>query len=376
METPPFPVTFGIELELVLLPKTDVIRRTLEHDDELLGLFNRCCREVHRERTNETKARAKERAQFIAEFAEIVLRGTGIAVKWADSAAAKEANEVGKYYDWWTVVDEIAISVDEAKAEWSVEIVSLPFALADNWRSQIEAVWSFVAKNFTIVNDQRGSTHCHMKQVPLHKDQEAQTALAFARQVSKFLVVWEPCLYVCAPIWRQTRYFVKSNLVGSEPLWQYLQSSVGFRYREVFEMLDKFNTVEELGKFVSAAREVSWNFRNLFEKRNTKEPTGTIEYRRCPMSASVQDIYENITINLSFVQAALVNGLESSLFGSMRAIKVVDPGKGAFRASDDCPLGADAITFGTGRLSVFKKFMLESATQLGLQQYLKLELGN
>ncbi|KAI9767624.1 MAG: hypothetical protein M1839_004455 [Geoglossum umbratile] len=377
MESKQFPVTFGIELELVLLPKVDVINRTLRRNDGLRALFDKCCRKVDPVTTDETKKRAEERAQFIAEFAEIVLEASHIAIKWADSEAAKKANAEGKYYDWWTVVDEVAIKVDENKAEWSVEIVSHPFSLSDLWRTEIRAVWSFVEKYFTIVDDKRGSTHCHMKLAPPSADQEIPTALAFAKQVSKFLVVWEPCLYVCAPIWRQTRNFVKSNLVGSRPLWRYLKANAGEgRYRDLFQKLDEFQHLEDLGDFVSATREVSWNFRNLFEKRHTRQPTRTIEYRRCPMSTSAPKIFENIAINLCFVQAALANGTDSYLLGYMGAIHVLPQGNRFLGPSDEGPLSAESIQFGTdvGRFDVFVKFMRESAKTLGLQQYLKLEV--
>jgi hypothetical protein len=117
MESKQFPVTFGIELELVLLPKVDLIKETLERNAELGALFVKCCRRVDPVSTDRTKKRAEERARFIAEFAEIVLKASDIAIKWADSEAAKQANAEGKYYDWWTVVDEVAIKVDENNAE-------------------------------------------------------------------------------------------------------------------------------------------------------------------------------------------------------------------------------------------------------------------
>jgi len=136
----------------------------------------------------------------------------------------------------------------------------------------------------------------------------------------------------------------------------------------LFSELEKFTTLNALGDFVSLKREVSWNLRNLFEKRHTKHPTRTVEYRRCPMSSSVPDIYENIAINLSFAHTAFVS--DSELLGGLGAIAVVNPGNLALEPRDDCALSADSLKLGTRKFEQFMDSMVKSAKTLELGESL------
>lgn len=370
-----FPVTFGIELELVLIPDIDGIRQKLlgYSDTGLAKLFEKCLGSIQGLTDKQKDDLLQNRAKFIAEFAERILKKT-TPIKWAKCEEAAAAKKDGKFYQWWTVIEEVAIELKHE--EWSVEIVSHPFLVTTttefDWQDQVRDVWTFLENNFTVIPDERGSTHVHMKKVAslATLEQELENGLVFGKEVSKFMVVWEPCLYLLSPSWRQRRHFCASNVIKIRALLTALRVSAnrGDKYDTIFQRIDRFTQVNNLGDFVSGEREVSWNFWNLWKPRHSNpNPTYTIEYRRCPKPLLIADIWENVTISLSFVCAAIETGPGSELYTKMQSLPVILPSKGAKEPEE---MGEALVQFGHEKFGFFIEFMNAAAEKLKIGQFM------
>ena len=396
METVNF--TFGVELELVLVPDFGKLQQVTEIEKELQEIQENSStffkailnpdnknQRVDKNGVNVRKLWAKCIAKLIS-----IVTGKEDFVKWADDADLDVHKADGTYYTWWTVIDDDAISLETEKECMSrpliclsyvmpifsldtgtVEIVSPVNDLSQAWKQVFESVWCVIDNFFTIQKGQRGSTHVH---VARGREQPVEANLAYGKAVATFVAYWDPCLYLLAPSWRKKRLQCANNIRHS-PLADVLQEFNKQEYEKVFEKITELETSMALDQLMSEGRFFAWNFANLYtNKHNDMMTTGTIEYRRCPMSESLEDIHAHVAISVGFVRAAVTTGHDSELYLGMAADLINFPEYTTEEFEhEDVRLPAEIVAFGEEKFEGFKQFMLVSTKAIGLQDVMPME---
>ena len=173
-----------------------------------------------------------------------------------------------------------------------IEIVSpkLNFADYDDWSSQIDLVWLNLSTNFYIDPSLQCSTQVHI--APTNKWKVEQL-----KNVAKAVVYFERSIDQLVPEDRRMNHWCRSN--------RYNGTLKELSMTDIFKAVDNCDSRDELelllcavsfGLGVTVDRRFRWNFRNLTE---------TIEFRQPPRSVTSKDGKTWIEFTVSFVQGAL-----------------------------------------------------------------------
>ena len=190
------------------------------------------------------------------------------------------------------------------------------------------------------------------------------------KAVAKFVIFWDPCIFLIAPHGRKVREYCRSNLTGSERLYAALAEiwTRGGTYEEIFDMIDTYTEPARLCSFMTGGqRDVAWNFQQTSRSRGWRSPSGTVEYRRPPGSRELREVYQAVTLGLCFVRGAVrfTAGVQlSELYVRMCQTRIIFTAD-EFNGNRES-LPPELIKFGNDHFDEFVAWMKLMAGELGM----------
>jgi hypothetical protein len=273
------------------------------------------------------------------------------------------------------------------------------------WKQEFEYIWSALASFFKIQTDLRGSTHVHIKQLPRSPEEKLSTSLTFAKALAKFVVFWDPCLYILAPQRRKERAHCISNLRGSKRLFELMKEGheKGLTYQYIFDIIDNYklpqnellddaNHPDDLKRKQALAmlmcgseRNVAWSFHYLWSDKvdgvtmNASElASGTLENRRGQGSRTLVEARAQSALTMCFAYGAVFHMMHNSqLYKDMCGAKIAYT-TGVWQSvyNNNPLLYQECVDFGTAHLEQFQEWMKKVAKDMQLEDNLNVEKSN
>jgi len=200
----------------------------------------------------------------------------------------------------------------ELTIKGGVEVVSRVLDSSNlGWIEEVNNVWSAISNHFIVRYDKSCSTHVHVKQSTGYSTPDL-------RKIAKGVAYWEPSVKYYIPPERCGNTCATSNITGAvdpetECLKDFYSKYQGEGFAKLFNEIANCEATQEKwnnkakSRFMGPARNLAWNFTNIWMKNhteNSRDPIGTIEFRRPPQSLSSAAVRHWITFALSFIHAS------------------------------------------------------------------------
>lgn len=215
----------------------------------------------------------------------------------------------------WRIVEESSVHAHREPGQWGVELVS-PLCYTrqtSNWKVVQEALWNCLRKHFIIVESEHCSTHVN---ISLKKG--AGWKLRRVKHLVKAILYFERCIDSLMPAHRLQNRWCKSNRYNSE--FRALNTA------QVFERIDGVSR-PQLAGLLSPERNHRWNFRHLIESddltdsddlsESDKPQNSRIEFRQPPGSLTFEQATFWIQFTIAFVSGALTAELKADHTGTL-----------------------------------------------------------
>ncbi|CAF9908101.1 MAG: hypothetical protein HETSPECPRED_007985 [Heterodermia speciosa] len=241
-----FPFLFGVEVEVVLIPR------------ESCSTWN-----------------------------EVVDRLSSVLTDLNVPNRIHDADEKPAKYDKWLTTKDGSIGWRGQQNRWGVELVS-PITTHSTsprvWGTGFQTVWQGIKDTFGIFEAPTCGTHLHVS-VPMGWSQ----GLMALRPVAKAAIYFEECIIdALMPFERVTNNYCQSNLYN--PLLKSLKVEL------IFIIIDQALSVSELARIVcadgqgSTRRSFRWNFEPLTDHEKVRKRLATIEFRQPPGCTNAEEL--------------------------------------------------------------------------------------
>jgi len=161
-----------------------------------------------------------------------------------------------------------------------------------NWRRDVEAMWGFLQKHYDIMGSGSCATHIHVQIAP-------NFTLTDIKRIAQAAIHFEPSFEALMPPLRRGNPYAKSNWLEGPRLGR-----AGLSRQESIAAIERVSDFHRLMELMqplqpNTDRSLAWNFYSLFTS------TGTIEFRKPPVSLTPEENLSWAELALSFVHAAV-----------------------------------------------------------------------
>ncbi|KAK2809008.1 hypothetical protein FQN50_004282 [Emmonsiellopsis sp. PD_5] len=203
-------------------------------------------------------------------------------------------------YSQWVLHEDP--TVGSPPGWWGVELISplLRDFPGSEWRHDVQAVWDFIAQHYFVggqkVGDMTCSTHVHISRAEGY-------SVSDLKKIAQAIIYFEPAFEPILPPDRRGNEYARSNWIDNP--------SFGYKNLSRDQSIDYLETLTTIDQVIDTmcpnqSKYFGWNFVSV-------KKFSTIEFRRGPYSATVDDVYMWVDVAESFIKSALAIQSKSQL---------------------------------------------------------------
>ncbi|KXJ87326.1 hypothetical protein Micbo1qcDRAFT_197912 [Microdochium bolleyi] len=195
---------------------------------------------------------------------------------------------VSRPHSTWKLVDDPTVGTNSIP--WGVEMVSPMFQLAQSsgWRETITDTWETLDAHYIVSGGENCSTHVHMSIGGYY-------SVLQLKRLAQAIIHFEPAFEAILPRDRRGNEYARSNWIDNDYFGR-----KGLSRPQAVARIEQCRTIDEIIELMNpkGSRYFGWNFQALKKYE-------TVEFRRGPVSTTVNDVFKWIALASSFLRAAI-----------------------------------------------------------------------